>query len=83
MKQNISGELSEEVPQSEDESDSEDQIEGGLGDDAEESDFDQEQLDMGREVEKEHTDDEDVAEEISEDHLTEDPEYYDKLKEIL
>lgn len=41
-----------------------------------------EQLKMGIEVEKEHTDDEEKAKEIAMDHLTEDPEYYSKLKKI-
>ncbi len=39
------------------------------------------QLRMGIEVEKEHTDDPEVAEKIARDHLVEDPEYYTKLKE--
>lgn len=41
---------------------------------------DEEQLQIGIEVEKEHTDDESVAEEIARDHLAEDPHYYTKLK---
>jgi hypothetical protein len=41
---------------------------------------DEEQLKIGIEVEKEHTDDESVAEEIARDHLAEDPHYYTKLK---
>ena len=42
---------------------------------------DVEQLQIGIEVEKEHTDDEKVAEEIARDHLAEDPHYYTKLKQ--
>jgi hypothetical protein len=41
---------------------------------------DAEQLNIGIEVEKEHTDDEELAEEIARDHLAEDPHYYTKLK---
>lgn len=41
---------------------------------------DAEQLKIGIEVEKEHTDDEKVAEKIARDHLAEDPHYYTKLK---
>lgn len=41
---------------------------------------DAEQLRIGIEVEKEHTDDESVAEKIARDHLQEDPHYYTKLK---
>ena len=41
---------------------------------------DAEQLRIGIEVEKEHTDDEEVAEKIARDHLQEDPHYYTKLK---
>lgn len=41
---------------------------------------DAEQLNIGIEVEKEHTDDEELAEEIARDHLAEDPHYYSKLK---
>lgn len=40
------------------------------------------QLEMGMEVEMEHTSDEDMAREIAMDHLAEDPEYYTKLKDI-
>ena len=38
------------------------------------------QLQIGIEVEKEHTDDEKLAEKIARDHLAEDPHYYTKLK---
>jgi hypothetical protein len=41
---------------------------------------DAEQLQIGIGVEKEHTDDEKLAEEIARDHLAEDPHYYTKLK---
>lgn len=45
-------------------------------------DYDPEQLKMGIEVEKEHTDNEDVAEIICRHHLAEDPKYYTKLKKM-
>lgn len=38
------------------------------------------QLSIGIEVEKEHTNNEEVAREIALDHLREDPKYYSKLK---
>ena len=52
------------------------QFEGGLADDVPHSDFDQDELKMGIEVELEHTDDEAVAEEIATDHLVENDRYY-------
>lgn len=39
-------------------------------------------LNKGIEVELEHTDDKDIAEEIAIDHLWEDPDYYEKLKDV-
>lgn len=77
MKQSISGKL--------DQLDSgidEQKLVGGVGDETPESDVDEEQLEMGKETEKEHTSDKGVAKEIAMDHLTEDPEYYSKLKEV-
>jgi hypothetical protein len=55
------------------------EIEGGLADDKEISDFCPKQLAMGLEVEMEHTDDPKVALEITMDHLTEIPDYYTHL----
>jgi hypothetical protein len=56
-----------------------DKIPGGLGDDKPDSAFDKKQLDKGKEEEKkEHTNDDEIAKEIVKDHLTEDPEYYEK-----
>jgi hypothetical protein len=46
----------------------------------EQNKVDAEQLQIGIEVEKEHTDDEKLAEKIARDHLAEDPHYYTKLK---
>jgi len=60
----------------------EDRLPGGLADNKKPSDFDSGQLAMGIEVEMEHTDDVKTATEIAMDHLTEDPKYYDKLKEV-
>lgn len=59
-----------------------DRIHGGVGDLSEPEDFDAEDLSEGQEVEYEHTDDPEIAEEIAMDHLTEDPEYYKKLRTI-
>jgi len=56
-----------------------DQLPGGLADKKSPSDFDPEALRKGIEVEFEHTNDREIAKEIAMDHLTEDPEYYDKL----
>jgi hypothetical protein len=74
MKQSISGNIDKEK--------SAQVLEGGVGDETEASDVDPEQLKEGLSTEEEHTDDEKEAEEIALDHLTEDPEYYSKLKEM-
>lgn len=42
--------------------------------------FDPKELEMGRKVEREHTDHEWIAELIAKDHLTEFPDYYTRLK---
>jgi hypothetical protein len=60
----------------------EDKIPGGLADKKKPSDFDSEKLKAGIKIEMEHTSDRNIAEEIAMDHLTEDSEYYNKLKEI-
>jgi hypothetical protein len=57
-------------------------IKGGLADKRPDSDFDAEQLKIGIKVEMEHTKDPDIAKEIAKDHLSEDPNYYKKLKKI-
>lgn len=59
-----------------------DKLPGGLADKKDPEDFDQKQLEKGRKVEMEHTDDKDLALEIAMDHLTEDPDYYRKLSEM-
>jgi hypothetical protein len=60
----------------------EDKIPGGLADKKNPSDFDSESLAEGVKVESEHTSDPKIAEEIAMDHLTEDSQYYKKLKNI-
>jgi len=57
-------------------------LEGGLGDKTKVKDVDAAQLKMGMKVEMEHTNDSETAKEIALDHLTEDPKYYTKLKEV-
>jgi len=59
-----------------------DKLKGGLADKRKPEDFDQEQLKAGIKVEMEHTNDPDLAREIAMDHLTEDKDYYKKLKTI-
>lgn len=59
---------------------SEDILPGGKGDNIQSSKIDPNQLEMGIKVEMEHTHDPALAKEIALDHLTEDPQYYDKLK---
>jgi hypothetical protein len=59
-----------------------DKISGGLADNKTPKDFDKASLKKGIKVELEHTDDRQVAQEIAMDHLTEDPEYYDKLEKM-
>ncbi len=56
------------------------QIKGGKGDKLNPKDVDQNQLQMGIKIEKEHTKDPQLAKEIALDHLAEDPKYYTKLK---
>jgi len=53
-----------------------DKLPGGLGDNSPDNRFDPEQLDKGMQVELEHTEDPDLAKEITKDHLTEVPNYY-------
>lgn len=59
-----------------------DQLPGGLGDDKTPANFDPELVKEGAEVELEHTFDPELAQEIAIDHLTEDPDYYKKLKKV-
>lgn len=46
----------------------------------EEFDYDEDEMDLGMEVEKEHTDNEEIIHKMVLDHLIENPEYYSKLK---
>jgi hypothetical protein len=57
-------------------------LKGGKGDDRPDSDFDKKDLEDGIKHEMEHTKDRQVAKEIAKDHLSEDPNYYKKLKKI-
>jgi hypothetical protein len=57
-------------------------IPGGLSDGKNPEDFDQKALAEGMKIEMEHTSDKEIAKEIAMDHLTEDPDYYKKLKAI-
>lgn len=59
-----------------------DNLPGGLADLRDPKDFDAKALEEGAMVEMEHTDNPQLAVEIAMDHLTEDPKYYDKLKEM-
>jgi hypothetical protein len=56
-----------------------DKLSGGKADDKKPQDFDQKALMKGIHVELEHTGDIMLAMEIAMDHLTEDPQYYEKL----
>ena len=55
---------------------------GGLADEKTPRDFDPILLEMGIKIELEHTEDKNLAREIAMDHLVEDPNYYQKLKQI-
>lgn len=59
-----------------------DKLKGGKADKKKPSDFDKKALAQGIKVELEHTKDKKLAMEIAMDHLTEDPKYYDKLKQV-
>ena len=50
--------------------------------DVPDEEFDSEQLNMGIEVEAEHTDDPELAKEIAKDHLAECPRYYSLLSKM-
>lgn len=55
-------------------------LKGGQADGMDSSDFDQNQLRIGTRHEMEHTKDKCVAMRIAMDHLSEDPDYYRKLR---
>jgi len=46
------------------------------------SEFDKEQLETGVDIEKEHTDNKEIAKEIAKDHISEIPDYYTRLKKM-
>jgi hypothetical protein len=55
---------------------------GGKADNIPRVCFDKRQLAIGKRIEREHTKNSKIAEEIARDHLTEDPNYYKKLKKV-
>ena len=57
-------------------------LEGGKADNASPAEFDPNELDMGIQVETEHTNDPGLAREIAMDHLSEIPNYYTLLKKM-
>lgn len=57
-------------------------IKGGIGDDLTKEDVDAQEIEWGVEIEKEHSPDEDIQEDISFDHLKEDKKYYTHLREM-
>ena len=59
-----------------------DKLPGGEADKKSPADFDKKQLAIGIKSEMEHTNDKHIAAEIAMDHLSEDPEYYAKLKKM-
>ncbi|NDD53881.1 hypothetical protein EBZ39_08370, partial [bacterium] len=63
-------------------SERQDILHGGAADEKDYGDFDPEQLKIGIKHEMEHTKSAKIAAEIAMDHLTEDPDYYKKLKTI-
>lgn len=60
----------------------EEKLKGGKADNRPDSDFDTEELENGIKHEMEHTKDRKIAKEIAKDHLSEDPNYYKKIKKI-
>ena len=60
----------------------EEKIPGGKADGMEESEFPDEALDKGEKVEMEHTNDPELAREITKDHLVESEDYYKYLDEM-
>lgn len=59
-----------------------DKLPGGKADGKEPSDFEHSQVERGKEVEYEHTDNPDTAREIAMDHLEEHKDYYAGLKHM-
>ncbi len=46
------------------------------------SDYNSEQMELGKEIEQEHTDNKEIAQEITMDHLEEIPNYYTELEKM-
>ncbi len=61
---------------------SEDVLPGGKADNVSDDKFNAEALAKGIKHEMEHTENEEIAKEIAKDHLSEDPDYYDKLDQM-
>ena len=59
-----------------------DRLHGGKADDKTPDDFPKEDVDRGRKIEREHSNDPDIAREISLDHLCEHPNYYAGLEHM-
>lgn len=57
-------------------------LKGGLAEGKNPKDYDKKQLKRGIEIEKEHTDDEEIAQRIAMDHLEEHPDYYKELPKM-
>jgi hypothetical protein len=57
-------------------------LHGGKADGIGNKYFSKEQLIKGMKVEREHTHNDKIAMEIARDHLTEDPQYYEKLAKM-
>ena len=57
-------------------------IPGGRSEGKDPSKYPKDQMDIGEDIEKEHTPDPAVAKEISRDHLEEFPNYYTGLKDM-
>jgi hypothetical protein len=70
------------APQSVMKSGKADVLPGGLGDRRKLTDFPREEVQEGKKVEREHTNNPRVAAEIAKDHLTEDVRYYEKLEKM-
>lgn len=59
-----------------------DLLQGGAADDVPDREFSADELAEGAKHEHEHTRNDQIAKEIAKDHLSEDPQYYEKVKEI-
>jgi hypothetical protein len=57
-------------------------LKGGLADNIKTSEFSKSQLKKGIKIEREHTTNAKIAQEIAEDHLMENPKYYDALEKM-